>query len=267
MNNTIYYTPFSTINNSYFKTDFKPKSNLKFYINLKQILRKEKSHTNIKQKINNSYKSFLKTVNTGETNSTASENNIHLNKYLFNKLPKISNETLFKKSINKSKILIPKIIDNIKNNKKKEKDDIENDFMKYYKNHSYTTQRTRFKVNLINFTNEKRLKVLESRRKLFQHISKDVEEIKNRTKLIKVITNYISPYVEKNKNAKLKMLKKTKEKKLKLNQQNSKSEKNFLKSNENSPRNYLKIISLCKVKRNNSDIGFQKSKIKIDRKV
>ena len=63
------------------------------------------------------------------------------------------------------------------------------------------------------------------------------------------------------------MLKKTKEKKLKLNQQNSKSEKNFLKSNENSPRNYLKIISLCKVKRNNSDIGFQKSKIKIDRKV
>ena len=43
MNNTIYYTPFSTINNSYSKTDFKPKSNLKFFMNLKQILRKEKS--------------------------------------------------------------------------------------------------------------------------------------------------------------------------------------------------------------------------------
>ena len=30
--------------------------------------------------------------------------------------------------------------------------------MKYYKNHSYTTQRTRFKVNLLNFTNEKEIK-------------------------------------------------------------------------------------------------------------
>ena len=101
--NTIYYTPFSTINNSYYKTDFKPISNLKFYINLKQFLRNEKSNPNIKQKTNNSCKSILKTVNTGETiHTTASENNIFLNKHLFNKLPKIYKEILPKKTINKN---------------------------------------------------------------------------------------------------------------------------------------------------------------------
>ena len=262
MNNTIYYTPFSTINNSYSKTDFKPKSNLKFFMNLKQILRKEKSNPNIKQKQNKTSKSVLKTVNTGETNqSTASENNIYLNKYLFNKLPKISHEVLSKKTINTSRISIPKIIDNVKKNKKKDNNDIENDFMKYYKNHLYTTQRNKFKVNLLNFINEKRLKLFESRRKVFQNISKDIEELKNRTRLIQVITNYISPYVERKKNAKIKMLK-SKEKNLKLNQQHVKSQKNFFQSNENSPGNYLKIIHLFKMKRNNSDIGFQKSKIK-----
>ena len=261
--NTIYYTPFSTINNSYYKTDFKPISNLKFYINLKQFLRNEKSNPNIKQKTNNSCKSILKTVNTGETiHTTASENNIFLNKHLFNKLPKIYKEILPKKTINKNNISIPKIINNIKKYKKKDYDDIENDFMKYYKNHLYTTHRSKFKVNLNDFTNEKKLKVLESKRKLFQNISKDVEEIKNRTKIIKVIANYISPYVERNKNAKMKMLKKSKEKNLKSNPQNVKSQKNFFKIKKNSPRNYIKIINLFRVKRSNSDIGYQNLTIK-----
>ena len=260
--NTIYYTPFSTINNSYYKTDFKPISNLKFYINLKQFLRNEKSNPNIKQKTNNSCKSILKTVNTGETiHTTTSENNIFLNKHLFNKLPKIYKEILPKKTINKNNISIPKIINNIKKYKKKNYDDIENDFMKYYKNHLYTTHRSKFKVNLNDFTNEKKLKVLESKRKLFQNISKDVEEIKNRTKIIKVIANYISPYVE-SKNAKMKMLKKSKEKNLKSNPQNVKSQKNFFKIKENSPRNYIKIINLFRVKRSNSDIGYQNLTIK-----
>ena len=134
--------------------------------------------------------------------------------------------------------------------------------MKYYKNHLYTTHRSKFKVNLNDFTNEKKLKVLESKRKLFQNISKDVEEIKNRTKIIKVIANYISPYVERNKNAKMKMLKKSKEKNLKSNPQNVKSQKNFFKIKENSPRNYIKIINLFRVKRSNSDIGYQNLTIK-----
>ena len=58
------------------------------------------------------------------------------------------------------------------------------------------------------------------------------------------------------------MLKKSKEKNLKSNPQNVKSQKNFFKIKENSPRNYIKIINLFRVKRSNSDIGYQNLTIK-----
>ena len=74
---------------------------------------------------------------------------------------------------------------------------------------------------------KKRLKVFESRRKLFQHISKDIEELKNRTRLIQVITNYISPYVERKKNAKIKMLKNQRKKKFKIKSTTCEKSKKF----------------------------------------
>ena len=56
----------------------------------------------------------------------------------------------------------------------------------------------------MDFTNEKKIKELEEKKKKFQNISNDLEDIKKRTKLVKLITYYISLFVE---NEKMKIIK------------------------------------------------------------
>ena len=111
---TIYYKSNSKIHNSsYFKNDYKPISNLKYYIQMRNNLKNIKDNPFSYSK--NSTHSLMKSLNSHETfHTTNFESNVNQTKYSFNKVPKLSNEYLasqlpniirLKKSVIKKKIM------------------------------------------------------------------------------------------------------------------------------------------------------------------
>ena len=195
--NSINYSPVCTINNSssFNKTQFKPISSLKYFIKMRTVIKKKNLYSSQKNT------TLMKTINnSGETlHSTISEANlIHKKNNNLVIFPKLSNKILSKKLKN---INIPKDTQ-LKKVKK------ENDFLTYFKNHfNSSKKKEKYKINLMDFTNEKKIKELEEKKKKFQNISNDLEDIKKRTKLVKLITYYISPFVENEKKEKMKIIK------------------------------------------------------------
>jgi hypothetical protein len=94
---------------------------------------------------------------------------------------------------------------------------------------------------------------LDRKKKEFKTTDNDLKNIKNRTKLINSITNYIIPIVEKDKRKKIKILKikKEKEKNFNLINEHTKSQKKLKIISDN--KNYIKLENLFRLKRNHSD--------------
>ena len=241
--NSINYSPVCTINNSssFNKTQFKPISSLKYFIKMRTVIKKKNLYSSQKNT------TLMKTINnSGETlPSTISEANfIHKKNNNLVIFPKLSNKILSKKLKN---INIPKVTQ-LKKVKK------ENDFLTYFKNHfNVSKNKEKYKINLMDFKNEKKRKELEEKKKRFQNISYDLEDIKKRTKLVKLITYYISPFVENEKKEKMKIIKRNK---LNLNNQNMQRKKNSIKIKGDN-KEYVKLQNLFRLQRNFSDLGIQ----------
>ena len=105
----------------------------------------------------------------------------------------------------------------------------------------------------------KNYEYFDRKKKVFKTVDNDLKDIKNRTKLINSIANYIIPIVAKDKRKKIKRMKikkeKEKEKNLNLINEHSKSQKNIKIISNN--KNYIKIESLFRLKRNYSDKNYQ----------
>ena len=152
--NSINYSPVCTINNSssFNKTQFKPISSLKYFIKMRTVIKKKNLYSSQKNT------TLMKTINnSGETlHSTISEANlIHKKNNNLVIFPKLSNKILSKKLKN---INIPKDTQ-LKKVKK------ENDFLTYFKNHfNSSKKKEKYKINLMDFTNEKKIKELEEKK-------------------------------------------------------------------------------------------------------
>ena len=248
--NTIYFNFNSTIHNSsYFKNDYKPISNLKYYIQMRNNLKNIKDNPFSYSK--NSTHSLMKSLNSHETfHTTNFESNVNQTKYSFNKVPKLSNEYLASQ--------LPNIIRLKKSVIKKKNNDIfENNFKNFYKI-NYEKEKKN-KINLKDFMLKKNYFNLDRKKKEFKTTDNDLKNIKNRTKLINSITNYIIPIVEKDKRKKIKILKikKEKEKNFNLINEHTKSQKKLKIISDN--KNYIKLENLFRLKRNHSDKQYQNS--------
>ena len=248
---TIYYKSNSKIHNSsYFKNDYKPISNLKYYIKMRNNLKDNKD--NPFSNFRNPNHNVMKTINSRETfHTTIFENNVNKTKYSFCKIPKLSNEFLASQ--------LPNIIKLKKREVKKKNNDEENNsfFKNIYKSHN--EKEKKYKINLKDFMLKKSYEDLDRRKKVFKTIDNDLQNIKNTTILVNSITNYIIPFVEKAKRRKIQLLKinREKEKNNKLINQNKKSIKKLKTITDN--KNYIKLETLFRLKRNYSDKNYQNS--------
>ena len=248
--NIIYYKSNSTIHNSsYFKNDYKPISNLKYYIQMRNNLKINKDNPFSHNK--NSNHSIMKTMNSRETfHTTNFESNVNQTKYSFCKVPKLSNEFLVSQ--------LPNIIRLKKSAIKKKNDDEFSQNFKHFYKINYEKEKKN-KINLKDFMLNKNYEYFDRKKKVFKTVDNDLKDIKNRTKLINSIANYIIPIVAKDKRKKIKRMKikkeKEKEKNLNLINEHSKSQKNIKIISNN--KNYIKIESLFRLKRNYSDKNYQ----------
>ncbi len=138
-----------------------------------------------------------------------------------------------------------------------------NRFFIYLKNHFALKEKERFKINLFNFTLEKYRKILNEKINKYSGISGKVQDIKKKSQILQIVSNYINPIVErvadKKKHLNKKLIQETKLKKL---DEKIKRDRKCVSLDSNI-KNYLRVTSLYNRKYEDNIFDSQKIKIKL----
>lgn len=138
-----------------------------------------------------------------------------------------------------------------------------NKFFKYLKNHFALKEKEKMKVNLYNFTLEKNRKILNEKIKKYKNISIKVDEIKEKSQFLNLVSNYICPVLEREVDKKRYLNKKeNQKKKLKnLNERILKERRHI--SLDLDRKNYMRVTTLYNRKYENLELGLQNLKNKL----
>ena len=229
----------------------------KFYKN-KETFSNRKTNLNTgtsKTNRNLNQRNLFKTTYTLDTFYT-SEGNEELKsekKNISNTICYINNKSNIVK--NKKKIYVK--------NEKLNKEIQANRFFTYLKNHFALKEKERFKINLFNFTLEKYRKILNEKINKYSGISGKVQDIKKKSQILQIVSNYINPIVErvadKKKHLNKKLIQETKLKKL---DEKIKRDRKCVSLDSNI-KNYLRVTSLYNRKYEDNIFDSQKIKIKL----
>ena len=249
MSNIYFQSPIKKLNPPFKNNNIKKSNFTTFYRTKKSLMN---VGTNTSKSLKHGSRNFLKTTYTLDT-FYSSDLNDENNKIENKNFSTVNNRTHSFKKTKKHCFNNEGIKNEIEANK----------FFKYLKNHFALKEKEKLKINLYNFTLEKNRQKLYEKMNKYKNISLKIDEIKEKSSFLNLVSNYICPVIEREVDKKRHLNKKEIQKKKlkKINDKILKDRRTI--SLDFNKKNYMRVTTLYNRKYENRELELQKLKIKL----